>query len=102
MASTSVDDIDAFGFNYDSDRITSTRGRLGVRGTFGSGIAPYVDATLYHEFNGDADFHVFDGANTFDLDTNGKGTWVRLEAGKDSHDHLVDPTHLLHLAMTRQ
>jgi arylsulfatase len=28
--------------------------------------------------------------------------WVRLEAGLDSHEHLVDPQHLLTIAMTRQ
>jgi arylsulfatase A-like enzyme len=28
--------------------------------------------------------------------------WVRLDAGDDSHDHLVDPAHLEHIAMTRQ
>ena len=28
--------------------------------------------------------------------------WVRLEAGLDSHDHLVDPEHLVQIAMTRQ
>jgi arylsulfatase len=28
--------------------------------------------------------------------------WVRIDAGNDSHDHLVDPAHLLHLAITRQ
>jgi hypothetical protein len=27
---------------------------------------------------------------------------VRLEAGLDSHDHLVDPEHLVQIAMTRQ
>ena len=47
-----VDDINAFGFNYDIGRITSTRGRAGLRATFGNGFAPYVDATVYREFNG--------------------------------------------------
>ena len=28
--------------------------------------------------------------------------WVRLEAGLDSHDHLIDPEHLVQIAMTRQ
>jgi arylsulfatase len=28
--------------------------------------------------------------------------WVRLEAGLDTHDHLIDPDHLLRIAMTRQ
>jgi arylsulfatase len=28
--------------------------------------------------------------------------WVRLEAGSDSHDHLLDPEQILHFAMSRQ
>jgi hypothetical protein len=28
--------------------------------------------------------------------------WIRLDAGSDSHDHLVDPAHRMHIAMTRQ
>jgi arylsulfatase A-like enzyme len=28
--------------------------------------------------------------------------WVRLEAGLDGHDHLIDPEHLTRIAMTRQ
>jgi hypothetical protein len=33
---------------------------------------------------------------------NGKINWVRLEAGLDGHDHLIDPKHLTRIAMTRQ
>jgi arylsulfatase len=29
-------------------------------------------------------------------------SWVRLEAGLDRHDHLIDPEDLLQVAMTRQ
>jgi hypothetical protein len=32
----------------------------------------------------------------------GQINWVRLDLGTDSHDHLIDAAHLLHLAMTRQ
>jgi arylsulfatase A-like enzyme len=32
----------------------------------------------------------------------GQINWVRLDLGTDSHDHLLDPAKLLHLAMTRQ
>ena len=32
----------------------------------------------------------------------GTVNWVRLDAGSDSHDHLVDPEHLAHIAMTKQ
>jgi outer membrane autotransporter protein len=45
---TKIDDIDAFGVNYDINSMTSTRGRAGLRAVFGSGIAPYVDGTVYH------------------------------------------------------
>ena len=83
---TKIDDIDAFGVNYDINTITSTRGRAGLRAVFGGGLAPYIDGTVYREFDGDADFEVFDGADTFDLDTDGKATWVRLEAGLSGND----------------
>jgi hypothetical protein len=33
---------------------------------------------------------------------NGTINWVRLEAGLDGHDHLIDPEHLTRIAMTRQ
>jgi Sulfatase len=32
----------------------------------------------------------------------GQINWVRIDLGTDSHDHLLDPAQLLHLAMTRQ
>ncbi len=83
---TKVDDIEAFGFTYDTDRLTSTRGRAGVRGTLGGSLAPYVAATAYHEFRGDGDIVLFDGGDNFDLDTNGKGTWARIEAGLSGND----------------
>ena len=66
--------------------MTSTRGRAGLRAIFGGGLAPYVDATVYHEFNGDGDVELFDGGDIFDLDTKGKATWVRLEAGLSGND----------------
>jgi hypothetical protein len=28
--------------------------------------------------------------------------WVRLETGLDNHDHLIDPEHLVHIAMMRE
>ena len=33
---------------------------------------------------------------------NGTIEWVKLDAGDDSHDHLADPEHKLHIAMVRQ
>jgi hypothetical protein len=73
--------IEAFGFSYDYDRMTSTRGRAGVRAVFGEGLRPYVDATVLHEFDGKANVTLFDGVNNYDLDYSAKGTWVRLEGG---------------------
>jgi arylsulfatase len=32
----------------------------------------------------------------------GQVKWVRIDLGADSHDHLIDPEHLLNLAMTKQ
>ena len=83
---TKVDDIEAFGFTYDTGRLTSTRGRAGVRATFGGAYAPYIAGTVYHEFKGDGDIDLFDGAENFALDTRGKGTWGRLEAGLSGND----------------
>ena len=83
---TKVDDINAFGFNYDIEKLTSTRGRAGLRAVFGGSLAPYVDATVYREFKGDGDIELFDGLNDIDLDTNGKATWVRLEGGLSGND----------------
>ena len=78
---TKIDDINAFGFSYDIGRVTSTRGRAGLRATFGGNLAPYIDGTVYHEFNGNNNVRLFDGATFYDIDSRGKGTWARLEAG---------------------
>ena len=78
---TKLGGVGNFGFSYDYSKITSTRGRAGVRAVFGSGWRPYVDATVLHEFDGKARVNLFDGVNNYDLDYNGKGTWVRLEGG---------------------
>ena len=32
----------------------------------------------------------------------GKRSWVRLDVGDDSHDHLIDPDHKMQIAMIRQ
>ena len=83
---TKVDDISLFGFDYDIDRMTSTRGRAGVRAVFGGSLAPYVAGTVHHEFRGNGNITLFDGGDDFDLDTRGKGTWGRLEAGLNGND----------------
>ncbi|QIK96489.1 autotransporter outer membrane beta-barrel domain-containing protein [Sphingomonas sp. HDW15A] len=76
-----LDDVAAFGFGYEFDKLTSTRGRLGVRGNFGGLYNPYLGATVYREFEGDADLTITNGAFASDLGSRGKGTWARLEGG---------------------
>jgi hypothetical protein len=49
-------------------------------------LAPYVSASVIREFNGDGKITLFDGGDQFNLDTNGKGTWVRVEAGLSGND----------------
>ncbi len=36
---------------------------------------------VYHEFDGDGQIALFDGAGAYDLESSGKGTWVRVEGG---------------------
>ncbi|MEO6300337.1 MAG: autotransporter outer membrane beta-barrel domain-containing protein, partial [Paracoccaceae bacterium] len=84
--STKVGDIDAFGFDYDYGRIKSTRGRAGVRATFAGNFAPYIDASIHHEFDGKRNLRLFDGLNGYDLGEGGKGTWGRIEAGLTGRD----------------
>jgi hypothetical protein len=38
------------------------------------------------------------GDNTF----TGTITWIEMEAGTDSHDHLIDPGQIFHHAMAKQ
>ena len=79
---TKINDVNAFGFTYDYGTNKSTRGRAGVRATFAAGsIAPYIDATVHHEFENGNSVRLFDGLNNYDLDSGGKGTWGRIEAG---------------------
>ena len=87
---TKFDDVDAFGFNYDLGTIKSTRGRAGLRATFGGVMAPYIDGTVYREFRGDGRVALFDGANVYGLETEGKATWFRIEGGI-----LPNPTGLI-------
>ena len=76
-----MDGVSAFGFGYDFDDMTSTRGRLGVRGNFGGLYNPYLSGTVYREFSGDGDVTITQGAFSDSLSSTGKGTWARLEGG---------------------
>ena len=33
---------------------------------------------------------------------NGKLNWVQIDLGEDDHDHMIDPDHVIHVAMSRQ
>jgi outer membrane autotransporter protein len=78
---TDVDSFTAGGITYDFDEGASWRGRLGVRGEFGGSLRPFVDAGLYREFNGDHGVTLISGAEMDSIESEGRGTWGRLEAG---------------------
>jgi hypothetical protein len=76
-----MDGVSAFGFDYDFDDMTSTRGRLGVRGNFGGDYNPYLSGALYHEFSGDGDITLCNGSFCDEIGSVGEGTWARIEGG---------------------
>ena len=78
---TKIDDIGAFGFDYDIGKVTSTRGRAGLRAAFGGNLGFYAEGSVLREFQGNGDVELFDGASFYDIESTGKGTWFRLEAG---------------------
>jgi len=78
---TKIDDVGAFGLNYDLGTVTSTRGRAGLRAAFGGNLGFYAEGSVLREFDGDGSVELFDGATIYDIDTDGKATWFRLEAG---------------------
>ncbi len=78
---TKINDIDALGFNYDLGTVTSTRGRAGLRASFGGNLGFYAEGSVLREFDGKGNVELFDGATFYDIDSRGKGTWFRLEAG---------------------
>ena len=67
--------------NFTQDEMTSVRGRVHARATFAGPIAPFIEARGFHEFRDDNNYLLRSGLSTTTLDGNGKGTWVRLEAG---------------------
>ena len=32
----------------------------------------------------------------------GKLDWVQIDLGEDNHDHMIDPDHVIHVAVSRQ
>ena len=78
---TRVRDFDAGLISFDEGRADTLRGRLGGRLTWAGDLGPFVDAKLFHEFDGDSRFSVGSGSFFDDLDGRGRGTWGRLEGG---------------------
>lgn len=81
-----IDDFSAEGLGYDFDRIKSLRGRVGARVGFGGSWGPYVDAKLLHEFKDNARLSLVSGTTFFEIETEARGTWARLEAGVGGHN----------------
>jgi hypothetical protein len=67
--------------NFTQDKMTSVRGQVHARATFAGPIAPFIEARGFHEFRDNNSYLLRSGLSTTTLDGNGKGTWVRLEAG---------------------
>ena len=82
-------DIDGFtaeGITYDFDDAKSMRGRVGARVGFGGRWGPYLDGRLFHEFKDDSRLTLINGASLSEIETSGRGTWGRLEAGFGGHN----------------
>ena len=69
--------------NFSQDKATSVRGRVHARMTFAGPIAPFIEARGFHEFRDENNYLLTSGTNRSTLvgNGNGKGSWVRLEAG---------------------
>ncbi|MBA3512510.1 hypothetical protein [Sphingomonas sp.] len=76
-----MDDFTTGNIAFDNDSETSLRGRIGARLGWSGSYNPYVDAKLFHEFNGDSDVEVRSGSLVDRIEGRGRGTWGRLEAG---------------------
>ncbi len=77
-----IDNFSVGTIAFDFDRVKSTRGHLGARATFGGGaFSPFVDAKVYHEFDGDTRLGLLSGAASDRIASRGRGTWGRVEAG---------------------
>lgn len=80
-ARTRLDDFTTGNINFDNDRFTSYRGRVGARLTFDGAYAPFIDGKVYHEFKGDGDVNLGSGSLLERIEGRGRGTWGRIEAG---------------------
>lgn len=79
---TDLDGFEASGANFDFDGAESIRGRIGVRvASNSSGLAPFADLKLLHEFEGDNEVRLASGGFILPLRDAGRGTWGRAEVG---------------------
>jgi hypothetical protein len=78
---TKFDDFEAGNIGFSLDDSTSTRGRVGARLGWSGEWAPYVQATLFHEFKGDSEVVLANGTVVDTFEREGRGTWARLEGG---------------------
>jgi outer membrane autotransporter protein len=78
---TTLDDFTAGFIDFESDRFTSTRGRIGARLGWAGDWAPFVGAKLFREFGDDNDILVGSGSLSDTITGRGHGTWGKIEAG---------------------
>ncbi|MDQ3478633.1 MAG: hypothetical protein M3438_05680 [Pseudomonadota bacterium] len=83
---TRINRFDAAQIGYDFDNARSLRGRLGARVGLGGRWGPYLDGKLFHEFYDDARVTFINGSQRSAVETEGRGTWGRVEAGIGGHD----------------
>ncbi len=76
---TKLDGFSGGQINFDPDRMTSTRGRIGARLGWSGSLAPFIVAKLFHEYKGDSDIQTGSGLLTDSFERMGRGTWARLE-----------------------
>jgi Sulfatase len=63
---------------------------------------PIGFGSTYTDVGRDSLPHVTNDYSSDDTTFTGTIKWLELEAGEDSHDHLIDPDHFIHVAMARQ
>ncbi|HEX8412533.1 MAG TPA: autotransporter domain-containing protein, partial [Sphingomicrobium sp.] len=78
---TTLDNFTAGFIDFESDRFTSTRGRIGARLGWAGDWAPFVGAKLFREFGDDNDILVGSGSLSDTITGRGHGTWGKIEAG---------------------
>ena len=76
-----IDSFDAGLIEFGKGRNESLRGRIGARLAWTTGLGPFIDAKILHEFDGDSRMTVGSGSLLDRLDGRGRGTWGRLEGG---------------------